>query len=226
MWASVVLVDYLRNGVPLEDAPKAQVGRALAALTNCYRRPLDEYWERRIEELDGAYFAYTLDQAGYSGWEMMSFFGDYGVAISEALADRSWEALCALPDKVWKLLRHVTGMAREEWEQLPDFCRELLAKRMTCPGCGRSETLDRFGEPDPIDDPTRFYQNRMDLTLHCPKCGASLTFDIPAGVGKEYTPQAVLSKKVFGRMVVGVFGALVVIALYLIFRTGYFWRGP
>ena len=218
MWASVVLVDHLRNGVPLEDAPKAHVGRALAALMNCYRKPLDEYWERRIEASDGGYYAYSLDQAGYSGWEMISVFSKYGPAMSEALADRSWQALTALPDKVWKLLECVTAMKRADWEQLPGFCRELLDKRITCPGCDRNETLEHFGEPDPMDDPTRFYQNRVDLTFRCSNCGESVIFDIPAGTSPGRTLQAAEAKSTFGRTVLGICLAFIAAVVYLIFR--------
>jgi len=218
MWASVALVGYLRNGVPIEDAPKAHVGRALAALINCYRRPLDEYWERQIAAFDGVYDAYILEQAGYTAWEMIFIFDQHYDAMSAALADRSWLSLRSLPDKVWDLLGHVTGMSRAEWEELPDFCRGLLAERMICPQCEYTDTLDRFGEPDPIDDPTYFYQNRIDLVVHCPKCATAVTFDIPARTSRQYPPRAIIPKRACQRAVLGIFAAFMALALYLIFR--------
>jgi len=222
MWASIALVDYLRNGVPLEDAPKEHVGRSLAALLNCYRMPLDEYWERRIDMLDGAYDAYFLDQAGYTGWEMVPLMNQYYDAMSAALADRSWDAFRLLPDKVWDLLRHVTGMCSEEWEELPAFCRGLLSQKVTCPACKCADMLDRFGEPDPIDDPTRFYQNRIDLVFHCPKCGTPVTFDVPVGASPQCKPSSPVAKKIFGRAVMGMFIVLMALAFYMIFKRPFF----
>jgi hypothetical protein len=218
MWASVALVGYLRNGVPLEDAPKEHVGRSLAALVNCYRMPLDEYWERRIDMRDGAYDAYLLDQAGYTGWEMVPLINEHFSAMSAALADRTWAAYRMLPDKVWDLLGHVTGMGREEWEALPAFCRELLTEKITCPVCECADFVDRFGEPDPMDDPTYLFPNRIDLVFHCPKCGTPVTFDIPARTSRQYRQRAILPKRACQRAVLAVFAAFMALAFYLIFR--------
>jgi len=215
MWASIALVDYLRNGVPLEDAPKEHVGRSLAALMNCYRLPLDEYWERRITYNDGAYDAYLLDQAGYTGWEMVPLMNQHFEAMSAALAARSWEALSALPDKVWDFLRHVTGMCREEWDELPEFCKGLLSARIVCPRCDCADLLDRFGEPDPIDDPTSFLPNRMDLVFHCPKCGTDVTFDIPKRTTRAY--KATMPLKPIGRGILLFFIAFMLLVFWMIF---------
>lgn len=219
MWASVALVDYLRNGVPPENAPKVHAARALAALINCFRLPLDEYWERQIEMHDGANYFQVLAQAGYSGWELDPIFDRHYKTMFDALATREWGPVRDLPPDVWGLLSHVTGMGRDEWDTLPTFCRELLAEPIICPGCGRKEVMEKFGEPDPIDDPTYFYQQRVSLVFHCPECENEFTFNIQARKSREFHTSIFGAKKIYRFGILAIFiGLIAATLLYVIFQ--------
>jgi hypothetical protein len=219
MWASVALVDYLRNGVPFEDAPAVHVGRTLASMINCFGRPLDEYWLARIEYLDGAYYSYTLAQAGDTGYEMVGVFAKYGDAMYNALDARTWDAYRTLPDGVWKLLKHLTGMERAEWDGLPAFCRELLAEPVVCPECEHTDCMERFGEPEPIDDPSYFHQHRVSLVFHCAKCGTEINYSIRARAAQEYHAEIFGKSRLPRRLIVGMFLALTAATLlYVMFR--------
>lgn len=215
MWASVALVDYLRNGVPLDDAPQDHVARSLAALMNCWRMPLDEYWERRLLETDGCYDMFLLEQAGYTGWEMVPLMNKHFAAMSNALADPSWQALRDLPNEVWKLLRCVTGMGPDDWESLPEFCRGLLNKKVICPECENADSMDRFGEPNPIDDPTTLMPSRISLVFRCPKCGTEVNFDIATSTSHE-PKSAILPKRITGWVVIGLSGVFLLVLLWLL----------
>lgn len=220
MWAAVLLVDHLRNGEQFEDARQMHAGRALAALLNAYGRRLDEYWERKIERLDGANYPYVLACAGYTSFELEPLFHKYYDVMSDVLASRSWEAFMSLPTPVWKLLARVTGMKREEWDSLPFFSREYLSENIVCPECGYSKELEHFGEPDPIDDPTYFYAQRMSLVFHCPECGTEVMYDVKARESKEYTT-AIFGRNKFYRLgILSIFiGLIVATLLFLLFRN-------
>lgn len=213
MWASVALVDYLRNGVPLEDAPRVHVLRSLAAVMNAFRLPLEEYWERQMEIADGMTMMQILVHAGLSGIGVPPELEDNQDAISNALYLRTWESVASLPEPVWKVLRGATGMDAQEWSALPDYCRELLAARIICPKCSHAGRLDGFGEPNPIDDPTYFGQQRVDLTFRCPVCGTEVTYAITSGKAREYHAQSYGGKRVFLWTTVGVFLGLSVLML-------------
>jgi hypothetical protein len=179
MWAPVVLVDHLRNGLSLEHSVEMHAARSLAALMNAFRLPLDEYWERQMQMTDGAVMAWLVSQAGYAGYGAPSDLIENEAAISRALAARSWDALSALPESVWRLLKAATGMSRQEWAGLPHFCRGLLGEKIICPECLRATSMDCFGEPDPIDDPTYAVPQRIRLVFRCPKCRTKIAYPLP-----------------------------------------------
>lgn len=219
------MVDHLRNGVPLEDAPKVHLGRSLASLMNAFRFDLDEYWERQMRPMDGQAFLISLEQAGMTNriWTgVPSALDDHYDDIRAALEGRSWPMLRALPDPVWKLLRICTGLTREEWESLPDFCRELLGNTITCPDCGQSVEMSSFGEPDPIDDPSYGFAQRISLVFRCPNCGAEVGYSIVSHKSKEFHPGIFGTKTIFKWTIVGTFVTLALLAIAYALA----WRHP
>lgn len=224
MWASVAVVDCLRNGVPLENAHASHVARSLAAVMHAFRLPLDEYWERQMVLTDGSNMMILMCHAGFVGLGPPAELEDNYEAISAALSDRSWESLRKLPDSVWRLLRIATGMTRDEWEGLPEFCRDLLSAKIICPDCLHSGSMDTFGEPNPIDDPTYFSQQRLRVVFRCPKCGTEITYSITSGRTREYHAQIFGDRRWVKWAIVGTFLGLSIltIAFFLYGRTPHF----
>lgn len=220
MWGSVVLVDHLRNGLSLEGSATMHAARSLAALMNAFRLPLDEYWERQMDQTDGGMMVWLLSQAGYAGFGVPSDLVKNEAAISKALAERSWDALSELPTPVWGLLKAGTGMSREEWAGLPDFCRGLLSERIICPDCLYTASIDSFGEPNPIDDPTYVLPQRIRLVFRCPKCGTEVTYGVTSGKSWEQSTKTLGNSSWLRWIIIGIFLGGSILCL-----LGYMYRG-
>lgn len=186
MWASVCIVDNLRDGTTLEDARDVHAGRALAALAWLFRIPLDAYWESQLPNLGGANYGYMLEQNGYTMLELVPIVGEHTRAIEDCLAHRSFTEISALPRDILRLLQSVTGMAEGEWEALPSFCRSLLVQDVVCPECAHTAPMRDWGKPHPIDDPLWMYSQRISLVFDCPTCGTDVTYDIVHSTSREF----------------------------------------
>jgi transcription elongation factor Elf1 len=175
-WTDVVVGRCMRNSMSPAEAVYYDMCCSIAQLMKFWRNDLPPKWEGRVGDEVPASVA-------YDAFERLKPAYMFGQAV-DIPANEFYEVLNgpeltsnpALSPKAWKVVREVTGMGEQDWEQLPASIQSVLDKHVTCPKCGASgkltEVAGLVSAPDPF-----LMGSGAALHVACKHCGEELTVD-------------------------------------------------
>lgn len=176
-WVEAAVSKCLAEPVSPDEARDFIIGYTLAQLLWFWRHGLPEPWGAMSEEWE--YIAAMRLIYEHAHWATgLQFDEDYRPVreqVREALKKQDWEAYAALPETVWSWLAEISGMAREDWERLPDQISRVLEKTVICPVCGADGPLREVAQTPEFTNP-HFIGSR--LQVKCAKCDANLSFNV------------------------------------------------
>lgn len=175
-WTDVAVGRCVRR----EVSPEAEVWYLLrlyiAQLMVYYRRDIPQKWDDLIDPAIPTQFAYDI--ADRMKGDIM-FGKQIDLPDDEfraALDDEDMAQAPRLSPWGWQVLRESSGMAKEEWEEIPNNVRATLDKQVTCPKCNLQGKLGDMAVLDSAPDP---FNRGSGLSLHftCEWCGSDLNLD-------------------------------------------------
>jgi hypothetical protein len=175
-WTDVAVGRCVSKSVSPEEAVGYELRCSIAQLMEFWRHDLPEKWAERVGDEVPSSMAYDA-AARLKPVNMLGQVSDMPAEeFYAALESDDLTQTPQLSDKAWKIVCDVTGVSKEEWEQIPADVRAALEQKVTCPECGASgkltDTAQLVSAPDPFS-----MSSGASLHFSCKQCQAKLNLD-------------------------------------------------
>lgn len=175
-WIEAAISLHLQKKIPLDRVRELLVGRMFSALMIYWRYDVPNKWRFPTVEAVCTWVGFRLRD--WTLWDAnVDDFDSLADAIYIALENNDWQSFSELPDKAWKWAHILSGLKKQDWENLINLTSVELNAWVRCPACAWDGKLGDLGEVTDVQNP---FSDAGSTSLHicCSHCGSIFKFNV------------------------------------------------